>query len=139
MLLASSDFFKSFEEGFFPWAGDAPVDRNALVSVVKSFAGHAVVEVAPAGVFGEGRFEVVVGLVEVKMVVFVVEDGHGAVAGDPAGELDFFGNLFWIGDPVAVEEQVVGGADNVFPGNCSATVAGTDKQAAAIPGASFDL
>jgi len=90
------------------------------------------VEVAPGGVFGEGGGEVVLGFVEVEVIIFIEENGHGAVAGDGAGFADHGGDAVGILNTVAVGEEEVGGFDDVGFRDAVAAVGGAGEEAAAL-------
>ena len=56
-----------------------PIDRDGLVAVVEVFAFHAIIEIAPGGVFGNRGDEIVHRLVEVEVVVFVEAFAGGGI------------------------------------------------------------
>ena len=66
------------------------------------------------------------------MVVLVEHDRHGPVAGNLARELDQLGDAPGVADTVAVEEQVVGGAHDVFLREGVAGVGGRDEEAVTV-------
>ncbi len=133
---SAGDVAEEVEEGLFAFGVDAPVDGGALVAV--GVVAGTGVEVAPGSVFGEGGGEVVLGFVEVEVIIFIKEDGHGAVAGDGAGFADHGGDAVGILDAVAVDEEEVGGFDDVLAGDAVASVGGAGEEAAALAVDAFD-
>ncbi len=71
------------------------------------------VEVAPGCILGDRGHHVVLWLVEVEVIIFVEENGHGSVAFDCSAETDHFGDALGVFDAVAVDQEEVGSLDHV--------------------------
>src|SRR5262249_50271296 len=114
-------------EGPLARAGEAPVDRRALVAVVGALALHAVVEVAPGDVALDGRDEVVARPVEVEVVVLVDQHRHGAVARHRPRLADQGAEPVGAVLAVAVEEQEVRRPHHRLDGDGPAAEAGAGQ------------
>ena len=127
---AARHFREEAEEAAFAFAADGPVHRHALVTGLRTFAFHAVVEKAPRRVLAHGRDEVVPGLVEVEVIVLVEQDRLVMVTGHGAALAHHGGDAVGVGHAVAVQEQKVGGANDVGLGDRAPAVRGAGEQTA---------
>src|SRR5260370_1160453 len=84
----AGDFLQQAEKAALARRRDRPVDGQRLEAILEALADTAVVEEAPARAAVDGSHEMVVGLVEVVVVVFVVDDGLAAIAGRGAPARD---------------------------------------------------
>src|SRR6267143_184369 len=124
------DLVQQIEKGPLPRRADAPVDRWTLVAV--AIVVGAWIEIPPRRVAADRLGHVIDGTLEVEVVVFVEDDGHGPVADDRPRLVDHRRDASGFRDAVAMEQQKVGCADDAGCWDAIAPETGNHEKATTL-------
>src|SRR5881396_666725 len=118
--VTASDLSQQSKEGALALGIQAPIDRRRLIAIdVIVCAG---IEIAPGSVLAQSSDEIVLWLIEIEMVVLVEQDWLGSETGDSPRLAHHLGDSLGLGNTVAVQEQKIRSAHDVFARNGPAAI-----------------